>query len=67
MKDHVKRMVEEWDELNEKVVKLSNFIHYNPIFKTLGGDSQLLMSKQYGAMVDYAYYLKMRIKLESRE
>lgn len=64
MQPHVERMVTEREELSEKVTKLEEFILHNPVYGNLPECKQVLLQKQFEAMVTYEEILTERISLE---
>jgi len=58
---HQQRVIDEADELNDKVVKLNDFIRNNDFFKTLEVEEQLRMTKQLAFMESYLDILNQRI------
>jgi len=58
---HQQRVIEEANELADKIVKLTYFISDNPIFKTLSDEEQFRMTKQLVFMDAYFDVLKERI------
>lgn len=60
MQDFQKRVIEERDELIEKIVKLENFSK-GEIIKTLPKDEQVRLGDQYAAMKNYEQILSQRI------
>lgn len=59
---HVKRMVDELDQLNEKVSALKSFIvPDHPIYSKLSNEDQLELTKQLWYMVSYSGVLTRRI------
>ena len=54
------RVIDELDELNEKLDKLYDFIYYNKIFGTLPADEQVRLKLQHTYMGLYADVLKER-------
>jgi len=65
MEDHVKRMIAERTELEEKMRKLGDFITTNKGFALLSDEKQFLMRQQYEYMTNYQGVLQRRIELES--
>lgn len=61
MEDWKKRVIEEEKELNEKIVKLSNFGNTDT-FKNLDITDKFLLERQYQVMKDYDSILKSRIE-----
>lgn len=62
MELHVKRMLVEHKELQEKVSKLVVFINENPTFDKLSYDEQVDMRIQLSAMQTYLIVLTRRIE-----
>ena len=60
-KDHIERMNEESEALNEKVNKLEDFIKSNPVFETLDVHDQSMMRDQLEYMDRYLAVLDCRI------
>jgi hypothetical protein len=61
MQDFQQRVVEERDQLAERLTKLSAFINDNPTFTTLPEAAQDLLVDQEAVMQDYLDILEMRI------
>ena len=61
MDNHIERMAVEQKELEEKMMKLFDFIKDNPIYKTLPIREQMLMAQQLGFMKSYFDVLTQRI------
>ena len=61
MEDFVKRMYEEWTELNERTNKLSDFLANKEKFEKVDNDEQELLITQYHAMCIYRTVLGKRI------
>ena len=61
MEQHVERMLNEQNELCEKIEKLGKFITKNPIFDKLSKDEQYDMLLQHKAMAMYRDILQHRI------
>lgn len=58
------RLIKEYDELTDKLTKLSNFAnHSNEVFLSLSDHQQDLMLNQYSFMKGYHYCLGKRINL----
>lgn len=57
---HVQRMVEEGEQLADRVEKLGRFL-VGPVYATLPEEEQTLMSAQCGAMTAYLQVLSLRI------
>ena len=64
MEEHIKRMIDEFNQLEERASKLNLFIETNDIFKTLPKEKQDLMHLQLQGMRVYEYALNKRIALE---
>lgn len=64
MKDYQKRMVEEFNELNDRVEKLESFITSNETFFALEIHKQKLMKWQLSAMKSYREALADRCMCE---
>jgi len=64
MEEHIKRMIDEFNQLEERASKLNLFIETNDIFKTLPKEKQDLMRLQLQGMRVYEYALNKRIALE---
>jgi hypothetical protein len=62
LQPHQQRVVDEFNDLDSKIAKLSTFIYGN-IYKTLPGDEQRLLSVQLVHMQGYRRILNMRIAL----
>ena len=62
----IDRMIEEHNELTDKLEKLTQFIECEA-FKTLSIQKQTLLRAQFGAMVAYQQTLSSRIVLEKLE
>lgn len=61
--DFLSRLKAEHVELEDRYIKLANFIQVNPEFKKLAPRMQRLLESQTAAMVDYASILECRIDL----
>lgn len=61
MQPHQQRVVDERDDLVEKLGKLGDFVASNPIFKKLPSDEQERLLAQHGFMSEYARVLSERI------
>lgn len=61
-KPHVQRMIDELDQLNERITGLCTFINTNPLYKGLHGDERHRMILQRDAMRQYRDVLEERIK-----
>ncbi len=59
--EHVVRMNEESEALNEKINKLEDFIKSNPVFETLDVHDQSMMRDQLEYMDRYLAVLDLRI------
>lgn len=55
------RVVDEKNELDDKIAKLEKFMQENAIFKTLPIIDQELQMMQHLQMVSYSYFLGQRI------
>lgn len=64
MKDYVKRMEVELEELEEKMSKLASFVYSGKKFRDLGEEKQDLLRTQLSIMDEYARVLLRRIELE---
>ncbi len=64
MQPHVERMIAEREELSDKVTKLEEFILHNSFYAGLPECKQILLQKQFEAMVTYEEILTERISLE---
>jgi hypothetical protein len=62
MSPHQERVVQEKDELKEKVDNLGVFILDNPIYSSLEGEEQSRLSEQHYHMCFYLDILNERIK-----
>lgn len=60
MQPHQQRVVDEKNELNEKLDKLKAFFE-NPIFKGLSADEQGRLARQFDVMAEYSSILSQRI------
>ena len=58
---HIQRIIDEAEELNEKIKKLDAFIKDNPIFKEQSAIDQQLMKRQLTVMKEYLEILDMRL------
>ncbi len=58
---HQQRVIDEANDLGDKIVKLTTFVSENPLFKTLSDDEQFRMTKQLVFMDAYFEVLKERI------
>ncbi|MCE9886219.1 crAss001_48 related protein [Obesumbacterium proteus] len=61
--DFLSRLKAEHVELEDRCIKLSNFIQVNPAFKNLAPRMQRLLESQIAAMVEYDSILECRIDL----
>ncbi|MDN6228453.1 MAG: hypothetical protein L0J12_04410 [Enterobacterales bacterium] len=61
MEPHQQRVVDEANELEDKLTKLSAFIESSPVFAGLDSMQQDLLKAQAGAMSAYLQILKLRI------
>lgn len=59
----VSRMITEYKELNEKIVKLEKFLN-GETFKNLSSLKQDLLKSQYSSMLSYSSTLRIRINIE---
>jgi hypothetical protein len=57
---HMKRVMEEGDQLSERLSKLGTFMQ-TPGFKALMGEDQILLSTQFAAMTAYLNILTIRV------
>lgn len=64
MKDYQIRMACEYNELNDKIEKLEDFISNNETFLSLETYKQILMRWQLSSMKSYAHVLKERCTCE---
>lgn len=64
MSSHIERMIQEREELSEKINKLEDFILNNPVFTSLPECKIVLLQKQFELMVSYEEVLTERISLE---
>lgn len=62
-KVHEVRVIEERDELNNKLEKLETFIQKSAAFKVLQDAEQELLQDQYDAMIVYRNILDKRIAI----
>lgn len=60
-KPHEQRVIQERNDLNEKIQKLDDFIERNDLFKELPSRDQELMTSQYNVMLQYVRILNERI------
>lgn len=58
---HIQRMIEERDELKDRVLKLDKFVGSNPIFVTLSEEERKDMEEQLNSMIVYLHHLEKRI------
>lgn len=61
MSDFKTRLLEERDQLQEKVTKLDAFLD-SETFETISDRQQMLLSDQFVAMDDYLWILNARIE-----
>ena len=61
MEPHQQRVVDEANELEDKLTKLSAFIESSPVFAGLDSMQQDLLKAQAGVMSAYLQILKLRI------
>ena len=66
MKDFVKRLIVEKNELNTKWEKLRDFISTNK-YDNLDNENKLLLSAQFNIMGAYLCILERRIDINSEE
>ena len=66
MEDFIKRMIDEFNQLEERASKLNLFISTNDKFKELPKEKQELMLLQLQGMRTYEYALNKRIALETK-
>lgn len=64
MKDYIKRMVDELQELKEKYTKLKAFLDKKPDIPQI---KLLLLDVQRGVMSNYIDVLEARLKLEQED
>lgn len=62
----VSRMITEYKELNEKIVKLEKFLN-GETFKNLSQLKQDLLKSQHSSMLSYSSTLRIRINIEGVE
>lgn len=62
MKDWQKRAIKEAEELEEKIVKLSEFLNSDE-FINLDNEDKRLLTQQYDHMQDYHSVLRHRVDL----
>ena len=62
MSDWRTRLIEERDQLEDKMEKLSDFLDADP---DLGEEHMSLLLKQYDAMLEYDMTLNKRLRLTS--
>ncbi len=60
--DWQRRLLSEYDELMDRIVKLDAFLH-GPVFKTLDPMEQQYLTDQFNAMCEYSTALNRRIRL----
>jgi len=63
MSDWKQRLVEEHQQLYERLTKLSAFISGNPTFSALSADHKEILRRQRDAMLDYEDALSERLLL----
>lgn len=63
MKPHQQRVIDEKEALDEKLLKLHEFICRNPVFEKLSGAEKELMREQVRVMDEYSDILEERIVL----
>ena len=61
MQPHQQRVIDEKQELDDKIEKLTAFISFSDIFKELPGMDQLLLHDQLTHMCNYSLTLEKRI------
>ena len=61
MQPHQQRVVDEKNELIEKIIKLKGFL-LSQMFQKLSTNEQNLLKIQYATMVQYSEILEMRIE-----
>ena len=61
LQPHQQRVVEEKQQLDDRIQKLTAFIESNPTFGTLDGSEQFDMHQQLNSMEQYAAALGRRI------
>jgi len=61
---HITRLLEEREELLDKLEKLTIFINTNKFFKELPGDKGLLLRLQFEPMLSYLSILDKRLEVE---
>ena len=64
LKDYPKRMVEEYQELNTKIDKLTIFLSKEDIQKEITATQITLMKSQLFSMMSYSSILLLRLQLE---
>lgn len=64
MEPYVKRMIEESEQLNERIGKLRKFIEASEYYSMLPYTKQFLMWRQLRLMIRYERILRKRINLE---
>ena len=62
MNEFQERVINERKELNDKMIKLHEFITNNTIFRSLSEEDQLLLKDQYRVMRQYSDILDRRIE-----
>ena len=60
MEEYQKRLVNEYNELNERIIRLGDFINNNPKYYELVADEQTDLYQQYQYMRMYKNCLKSR-------
>jgi hypothetical protein len=63
MSTFLDRLKDEATELEEKVMKLGDFIENNPAFYEVDETQQFLLSTQYDVMIAYLHILGKRIHI----
>jgi hypothetical protein len=61
MEECQKRVIEEKEELDNKIAKLKSFINESPVFVEMAEKQQKLLCQQYCHMEDYSDVLGERI------
>ena len=61
MKQHVERMLNEQEELCDKIAKLGDFISHSQVYDNLSKDEKYDMLLQHKAMTMYSNILQNRI------
>lgn len=62
MQEHIKRMLEEFDQLNARSSKLAEFIGGNALFAGLPEEDRDLLQQQYKEMLAYLATLTKRLE-----